>query len=92
MQRWERASALIDRRVAQQCQYVQCGEDRGDGAFTSRSPGGEAEAPRASGTVPHRGKALSAKADVSASNDGCDLRCFTRAGARNGDTPAGPGR
>lgn len=52
------SDALIDRHVARQCQYVQCGEDRGDGTFASRSPGGEAEAPGASGTVPHRGKAL----------------------------------
>lgn len=32
-----------------QCQHVQYGKDRGDGAPTPRGPGGEAEAPRASG-------------------------------------------
>lgn len=64
-----RSNKWINHHVIQQCQYVQCGKDRRDGTFTARSPGWEAEAPRASGTVPRGGEALSVKADACASND-----------------------
>lgn len=42
---WELVFSLFH-----QCQYIQYGKDRGDGAFTPRGPGREAEAPRVSGS------------------------------------------
>lgn len=40
-------------KISFQCQYVQYGKDRGDGAFTPWGPGWEAETPRVSGIVPN---------------------------------------
>lgn len=57
-------SFLSNHHFIPQCQYVQYGKDWGDGTFTSRGPGWETEAPRASGTVPYQRKALSVNADV----------------------------
>lgn len=73
-----------------QCQYVQYGEDRGDGAFTPRGPGWEAEAPGAPGNVPNLTKNL-LFTWMCVSDDGCSLHYVACAGARDGDAQAGSG-